>query len=86
MVFSRMRRFNCAQFDFVLVRMQYVEAGSSVFPNHWFSWREVAVSGLPGWCDVSPPVAAGRKRFAGGFHYNKTVALSSQCRNRFILW
>ena len=70
--------------------MEYLEAASSIFPISSFSWREVAVPGLPGWhgtAATASVVDAEKKSFAGAFSYNcGTAVTSSTCRNRLILW
>lgn len=70
--------------------MQYLEAGSSTFPINSFPWRELAVSGLPGWRGGAAPTTSSvdseKKSFSGVFSYNSGSALASAGRNRFILW
>lgn len=66
------------------------EAGSVVFPIAAFVWRDVAVTGLPGWrglASTSSNFDGDRKELAGGFHYQSSgVVSSSLCKNRCILW
>ena len=68
----------------------FCETGSVVFPIGAFVWRDVAVTGLPGWrglASTSSNFDGGRKELAGGFHYRSSAVVSSSlCRNRFILW
>ena len=68
----------------------YQETSSTTFPTSSFSWREIAVAGLPGWRGAPPASGApdtSRNSSAGGFHYSGSALVSSSlCRNRFILW
>ena len=88
----RVRTSNCKGGRGSLVcvgqEMEHLEAGSFLFPLNAFGWRDIAVVGLPGWQSVSSAgTEAGKKQFAGGFHYNSRYGNSSSlCRSRFIFW
>jgi hypothetical protein len=67
--------------------MQYLEAAASIFAISSFPWREVAITGLPGWHAATTTVSAEERSFSGAFSYNwGTAVTSSTRRNRFIVW